>query len=115
MKKFLTISFALLLTSATMTGCGADKNNNSDAGSYYEDHDYGHGNSDRYDDDNNGSNRNSGDTVKDDIHDAIDGVENAGEDIVSGVGDAANDIVDGFGDDESRTESTSSETTETSR
>ena len=85
MKKILAISSALLMITAVFTGCGADKNNESDNGSYYDSHDYGR--DDRTD---------KGDSAKDRMDDAVDGVKDAGEDIIGGVTDAANDVMDGL-------------------
>lgn len=112
MKKILA-SFALFLTiPMALVGCG-DKNDMSSGKDHFEEHDYGNDadGRDRYDshrDDN---------SVKDGVHDAIDGVESAGDDVIDGVGDAVDDIVDGFDGDNSSeasrtTDSYESETSE---
>ena len=103
MKKILALSSALLMITAAFTGCGADKNNESDNGSYYDSHDYGR--DDRTD---------KGNSAKDRMDDAVDGVKDAGEDIIGGVTDAANDIIDGLdGDTEKDTRTSTSKRTTT--
>ncbi len=107
-KTFATIPLALL-TIFSLASCGDRDNDSSDNGSYYEDHDYGYGNSDRddrddhdnrddYDDrrDNDVSDDFSdiGDDVKDTVDDVVDGVEDAGEGIVSGANSAIDDMTD---------------------
>ena len=59
---------------------------------YYDDEHY------ETDDDGNVDPKGSSATVEDHVHDAVDGVENAGESIIDGVGDAASEIIDGAGD-----------------
>lgn len=103
MKKILAISSLFLMITAVFTGCGADRNNTSDNGSYYENYDYSSGR-DRND---------NGNTAGDHMKDAIDGVEDAGEDIVGGVGDAAGDIVDGLDGDRERDSYSTTDTTRT--
>lgn len=106
MKKVLTLA-SLLFTSVFFTACGDNGNDNIDSGSYYEQHDYGNGNSDRYDNnvtdnrhDNNRNDNFSNDVsdgvsdVKDGIRDAVDGVEDAGENIITDVSSAVSDMVD---------------------
>ena len=83
MKKILAISSVFLMMTCVLTGCGADRDNSRNDGSYYENHDYG---------------RADGNSVEEHAHDAVDGAKNAGEDIVGGAGSAANDIIDGAGD-----------------
>lgn len=99
MKKILAISSALLMITAVFTGCGADRNNESEDGSYFESHDYGR--DDRTD---------SGSSAKDRMDDAVDGVKDAGEDIIGGVTDAADDIMDGLDGDTDRNTRTSTST-----
>ena len=82
MKKILAISSVFLMMTGVLTGCGANRDNGRNNGSYYEDHDY---------------DKSDGNSAKDHAHDAVDGAKNAGEDIVDGAGDAANDIIDGAG------------------
>jgi hypothetical protein len=83
MKKFLAISSVFLMSACALTGCGADRDNSRNDGSYYENHDYG---------------RDERSSVEDHARDAVDGARDAGKDIVGGAGDAANDIIDGAGD-----------------
>ena len=97
MKKILAISSVFLMMTGVLTGCGADRDNGRNNGSYYEDHDY---------------DKSDGNSAKDHAHDAVDGAKNAGEDIVDGAGDAANDIIDGLdGSTSSRERITTSHTT----
>lgn len=95
-KTFATIPLALL-TIFSLASCGDNGRDNSDNGSYYEDHDYGHNNSDRDDrHDNNVSDDFSdiGDDVRDTVDDVVDGVEDAGEGIVNGANSAIDDMTD---------------------
>lgn len=105
MKKTLTAIPLALLTVTLFTACGDNGRDGSDSGSYYEDHDYGYGNSDRDNrhdrDDRNDHNdnisddfSNVGDDVKDTVDDVVDGVEDAGEGIVSGAESAIDDMTD---------------------
>jgi hypothetical protein len=82
MKKFLAISSVFLMMACALTGCGADRDNSRNDGSYYDRHDY---------------DMTDGDTVKEHAHDAVDGAKDAGKDIVGGAKDAADDILDGAG------------------
>ena len=88
------------MMTAVFTGCGADRDYDRDDSGYYDTHDYDN-RSDRDDtrDENSMTGTGSNNTVEDHLHDAIDGVENAGEELVDGVGDAAGDIVDGLDGD----------------
>ncbi len=117
MKKTLTAIPLALLTVTLFTACGDNGRDGSDSGSYYEDHDYGYGNSDRNDrndrDDRDDRNDHDisddmsdvGDDVKDTVDDVVDGVEDAGEGIVSG----AESVVDDMTDDDRDTTSTTAE------
>lgn len=97
-KTFATIPLALL-TIFSLVSCGDRENDSSDNGSYYEDHDYGYGNSD-HDDQNHSDNDISddfsdvGDDMKDTVDDVVDGVEDAGEGIVSDAKSAIDDMTD---------------------
>lgn len=101
MKKVLTLA-SLLFTSVFFTACGDNGSDNIDSGSYYEQHDYGNGNSDRYDNttdnkrDDNFSNdvSDSVSDVKDGIRNAVDDVEDAGENIITDVSSAVSNMVD---------------------
>lgn len=123
MKKTLTAIPLALLTVTLFTACGDNGRDGSDSGSYYEDHDYGYGNSDRddrndRDDRDDRDDRNDrddhdisddmsdvGDDVKDTVDDVVDGVEDAGEGIVDG----AESVVDDMIDDDRETASTTAE------
>lgn len=113
MKKTLTAIPLALLAATLFTACGDNGRDGSDSGSYYEDHDYGYGNSDNHDrDDRNDDNwhdhddRNDdnndisddfsdvGDDVKDTVDDVVDGVEDAGEGIVNGAESVVDDVTD---------------------
>lgn len=112
MKKLLTI-LSLLTTAVICTACGDRMDDNTDSGSYYENHDYGNGNYDRDDHNNDNTDRNNdrNDTVRDDIsdvgdgiRDVVDDVEDAGEDIITDVSSAVSDMMDG--DDDTTTTTT---------
>ena len=109
MKKFLAISSGFLMMACALTGCGADRDNSRNDGSYYDRHDY---------------DMTDGDTVKEHAHDAVDGAKDAGKDIVGGAkdaaddvldgaGNAANDVIDGLDGDMSGTSTTATRTTRT--
>ncbi|MDO4862954.1 MAG: hypothetical protein Q4A05_02190 [Ruminococcus sp.] len=63
MKKILAISSVFLMMTCVLTGCGADRNDDRNDGSYYENHDYG---------------RTDGNSLEDHARDAVDGAKNAG-------------------------------------
>lgn len=94
---FLTISSAL-------AGCGADMGNDSDNGTYYEDHDYGYGYGDRHTsreesrvtDDLRDREDDMADDASDRVKDAIDGAGDAANDVIDGVENAGKDVVDGI-------------------
>lgn len=95
-KTFATIPLAAL-TIFSLASCGDTGNDSSDNGSYYEDHDYGNGNSDRddrHDNDISDDFSDIGDDVRDTVDDVVDGVEDAGEGIVSGANSAIDDMTD---------------------
>ncbi|MCM1131953.1 MAG: hypothetical protein NC340_00620 [Ruminococcus flavefaciens] len=104
MKKSLTILPLCILAATLCTACGDKGNNSSDSGSYYEDHDYGYGNSDR-DTNDSRDNRDDrdgndisddfsdvGEGIRDTVDDVVDEVEDAGEGIVSGAESAMDDM-----------------------
>ncbi len=103
MKKILAVSAVFFMVPAFLTGCGSrDKDDNNSESGYFDEHDYGNNHDDNRDNNNYHDGTGSGDrddnTVGDDVHDAIDGVESAAEDIVDGAGNAVNDAIDGVGD-----------------
>ena len=109
MKKILAISSAFFMMMCILTGCGSNRNEGRNDGSYYEHYDYG---------------RTDQETLDDHSRDNVDGVRNAGEtivtdagnavkDIVSGAGSVANDVIDGIdGTSEQSTRTTTTVTTE---
>ena len=105
MKKILASSALFLTIPLTLAGCG-DRNDTSSGRDHFEQHDYDRDNDGRTDTDRDDN------SVKDGIHDAIDGVESAGDDVIDGVGDAVDDIVDGFDGDNSSDASHTSESSE---
>ncbi|MDE6539088.1 MAG: hypothetical protein K2K66_02765 [Ruminococcus sp.] len=119
MKKTL-LTCSIFLTCMAFVSCGNNDNSYSSDGEmiiteytteksrkndknddrYYDDDYYEtdeNGNVDTDDTDGVGDETGSNNTVKDHAHDAVDGVENAGESIVDGVGDAVGDVIDGAG------------------
>lgn len=127
MKKILAMSALFLTISSVLAGCGADIGNDSDNGSYYEDHDYGYGNDDRHTsreesradrdesrvtDDLRDREDDMADDASDRVKDAIDGAGDAANDVIDGVENAGKDVIDGITGKKDETSSTAAKTTD---